>query len=338
MSEQRPTPDTREPITSGTRSNIVDIVKGIAITLVAYGHTAQGLTHRGWWVGEGAAFSDTFVYSFHMPAFFFVAGLFVMSSLAKRGGQHFAVDKLKTILYPYMLFEVINVTLEPLIGRFKSSTAPFDWKVILRNVVDGQAGWFLYVLFFCLILALVTSRVPAWLRFLAAVVAALIPRFGPIESINQVLHEFCFLAAGMWVGTSIFSLERMRAATAGLSFILLAVFQVAMVLIYGPAALWRWIYIVLGLTGTAGLFMLAKLLDKNRLGNGIAWVGRASLAVFLLSSFAQGATREVLLRVFHTQEFWLHLLLPTLVATLLPAIVWHQQDRWHLGWLFRWPF
>jgi hypothetical protein len=83
--------------------------------------------------------------------------------------------------------------------------------------------------------------------------------------------------------------------------------------------------------------MLAKLLDKNRLGNGIGMVGRASLAVFLLSSFAQGATREVLLRVFHTQEFWLHLLLPTLVATVLPAIVWHQQDRWHLGWLFRWP-
>ncbi len=338
MSELRQTPDTREPITSGTRSNIVDIVKGIAITLVAYGHTAQGMIHRGWWVGEGAVFSDTFVYSFHMPAFFFVAGLFVMGSLAKRGSQHFAVDKLKTILYPYLLFVIINVTLEPLIGRFKSETTPFDLRVILRNVADGQAGWFLYVLFVCLMLALVTARLSAWLRFLVAVLAALIPRFGPVESVNQVLREFCFLAAGMWVGTRIYSLERMRAAVAALSFILLAVFQVAMVLTYGPAALWRWIYIVLGLTGTAGLFMLAKLLDKNQLGNGIAWVGRASLAVFLLSSFAQGATREVLLRVFHTQEFWLQLLLPTLFATFLPAIVWHQQDRWHLGWLFRWPF
>ena len=338
MSEQRPTPDTREPITSGTRSNIVDIVKGIAITLVAYGHTAQGMIHRGWWVGDGAVFSDTFVYSFHMPAFFFVAGLFVMSSLAKRGSQHFAVDKLKTILYPYLLFVVINVTLEPLIGRFKSTTGPIHWKVVLLKVADGQAGWFLYVLFFCLMLALLTARLPAWLRFLAAVLAALIPRFGAVESVNQVLHEFCFLAAGTWVGTRIYSLERMRVATAALSFGLLAVFQVAMILVYGPDALGRWIYIVLGLTGTAALFMLAKLLDKNLLGNGVAWVGRASLAVFLLSSFGQGATREVLLRVFHTQEFWLQLLLPTLFATLLPAIVWYQQDRWHLGWLFRWPF
>jgi peptidoglycan/LPS O-acetylase OafA/YrhL len=153
-----------------------------------------------------------------------------------------------------------------------------------------------------------------------------------------VLREFCFLAAGMWVGTGIFRLEQMRVTTAALGFVLLAVFQTAMIYVYGPPALWRWIYIVLGLTGTAGLFMLAKLLDKHRLGHGIAWIGRGSLAVFLLSAFAQGATREVLLRVFHTREFWLQLLLPTLFATILPAIVWHQQDRWRIGWLFRWPF
>jgi hypothetical protein len=84
--------------------------------------------------------------------------------------------------------------------------------------------------------------------------------------------------------------------------------------------------------------LLAKLLDKHWAGDWFAWIGRASLAVFLLSAFAQGAAREVLLRVFHTREFWLQLLVPTFFAALLPAIVWHQQDRWRLGWLFRWPF
>jgi fucose 4-O-acetylase-like acetyltransferase len=317
---------------------MVDIVKGLAITLVAYGHTTQGMVHRGWWSGGGGRFSDVLVYSFHMPAFFFVAGLFVMGSLAKRGSRHFAVDKLKTILYPYALFFIISSAIEPLIGRFKSSTTPFHWKAFFLYLVDGDASWFLYVLFLCLMLAMVTARLPAWLRFLGAVLVGLLPPFGLAANLTQVLHEFCFLAAGMWVGTRIYSLERMRAAIAALSFVLLAAFQVAMTHIYGPSALWLWIYIVLGLTGTAALFMLAKLLDKNRLGDGMAWVGRASLAVFLLSAFAQGATREVLLRVFHTQEFWLQLLLPTLFATLLPAIVWHQQDRWRIGWLFRWPF
>jgi hypothetical protein len=259
-----------------------------------------------------------------------------MSSLAKRGSRQFTLDKLKTILYPYLLFAVIGVSIEPLIGRFKSGTKPFHWNTFLMSVADGDAGWFLFVLFLCLMLALMTARLPAWLRFLAAVLVWLIRPQEP-SIVTQVLHEFSFLAAGMWIGTRIFRLEQMRAMPAALSFVLLAAFQTAMIYVYGPPALWRWFYIVLGLTGTAGLFMLAKLLDRHQIGHGIAWIGRGSLAVFLLSAFAQGATREVLLRVFHTHEFWLQLLLPTVFATILPAIVWYQQDRWRIGWLFRWP-
>lgn len=335
MNTQTQRPDTMETITSGTRSNIVDIVKGIAIILVAYGHTAQGMIHRGWWVTPGAFFSDNFIYSFHMPAFFFVAGLFVMGSIAKRGGRRFTVEKLKTILYPYLLFVVLNAALDPLVGRFKSGQIAFQWKDFLLNLVDGEASWFLFVLFACLMVALLTVRVPHWLRFVAAAVVGMTPSFGPPLT-NQVLREFCFLAAGMWVGTRIYRLERVRASMAALGFVLLAVLQVAMIYLYGATT--RWTYIELGMTGTAGLFLLAKVLDKHSLGCGLAWVGRASLAVFLLSSFAQGATREILLRVFHTNELWLQLLLPTLFATLLPAIIWHQQDRWRLSWLFQWPF
>jgi fucose 4-O-acetylase-like acetyltransferase len=335
--EEGKRPETREPITSGVRSNVVDIMKGIAIILVAYGHTAQGMVHRGWWGGAGASFSHTFVYSFHMPAFFFIAGLFVTGSIAKRGGRRFTADKLKTILYPYVLFAIIGASLEPLIGRFKFETKPFQWHVFLVNLADGQTSWFLFVLFFCLMLALVTVRVPAWLRFLLAALVGVAAPFG-LPGISEVLREFCFLAAGMWMGHRIYRLEGMSLTTAAAGFVALAALQAAMAYTFGASLLGRSGYIEVGLTGTAGLFLLAKLLDKHRLGDGLAWIGRASLAVFLLSAFAQGATREVLLRVFHTREFWLQLLLPTFFATFLPIVVWYQQDRCRVGWLFRWPF
>ncbi|PYX90829.1 MAG: hypothetical protein DMG68_00410, partial [Acidobacteria bacterium] len=151
-------------------------------------------------------------------------------------------------------------------------------------------------------------------------------------------HEFCFLAGGMWVGHRIYALEQIRLSTAAAGFIVLAALQAIGVYIFGVSVLGRWMYIEAGLTGVASVFLLAKLLDKHWIGDGLAWVGRASLAVFLLSAFAQGATREVLLRVSHTPEFWSQLLLPTIFATLLPAIIWYQQDRWRIGWLFRWPF
>jgi fucose 4-O-acetylase-like acetyltransferase len=335
MNTQTQRPDTLEPITSGVRSNVVDIVKGIAIILVVYGHTSQGLIHRGWWVTPGAFFSDAFIYSFHMPAFFFVAGLFVVGSITKRGARRFTIEKLKTILYPYFLIVVLGAAINPLVERFKLSHEPFQWKAFLLNMADGDANWFLFVLFVCLMVALLTVRVPAWLRFVAAALIGMTPPFGPPLT-NQVLREFCFVAAGMWVGTHIYRLERLRATTAALGFVVLALLQIAMIYRYGFTT--RWTYIELGLTGTAGLFLLARLLDKHSVGNGLAWAGRASLAVFLLSPYAQGATREILVRVFHTKELWLQLLLSTLFATLLPAIVWYQQDRWRLGWLFQWPF
>jgi hypothetical protein len=79
------------------------------------------------------------------------------------------------------------------------------------------------------------------------------------------------------------------------------------------------------------------LLEGRRIGDGLAWLGQASLAIFLLSAFAQGATRAILLVIFHTRELWLQLLLPTAFAALLPAIVWYRQKRWHLEWLFYSP-
>jgi fucose 4-O-acetylase-like acetyltransferase len=198
MEELPQTPANLEPITSGMRSQLVDIVKGAAIILVAYGHTAQGVVHRGWWTVRGADFSRSLIYSFHMPAFFFIAGLFVRGSISRRGARGVAVEKWKTILYPYLLFSLIFAAVQPLVGRFEFRAAPFQWKVFLLHLVDGDASWFLFVLFFCFMLALLTSRLPNWLRFLVAAVVGMTPAFGPPLT-NQVLREFCFLAAGMWV-------------------------------------------------------------------------------------------------------------------------------------------
>jgi fucose 4-O-acetylase-like acetyltransferase len=328
-------PETHEPLTSAKRSNLVDIVKGIAIILVTLGHTAQGMVHRGWWDTPSASFFRALIYSVHMPAFFFVAGLFLHGSIERRGKFDFTVEKSKSILYPYLLFGVIYTAVRPLVGRFEMQTQPFQWQTFMITIVDGDASWFLFALFFCFMLALLTISLRDWLRFLLAVAIGLTPAFGPPLT-NQVLHEFCFLAAGMWFGSRVYRFEIISPVAAAYGLALLTAFQTVMIYLFGPAA--RWSYIGLGLTGTAGLLLIASLLEKHRAGDALNWIGRASLGIFLLSAFAQGGTRVVLETVFHTHSFWLQLLLPTTFATLLPAIVWHRQNRWRLTWLFYWPF
>jgi fucose 4-O-acetylase-like acetyltransferase len=323
-----------EPVPEKMRSSIVDIVKGIAITLVVYGHTAQGAMHRGWWTGPKSIFSNAFIYSFHMPTFFFVAGLFVMSSFEKRGSRKFTFEKIQTILYPYILWLLIRACLEPLVSRFKLSPHAFSWTSFILNLLDGDADWFLFTLFCCLMLAMATRRVPdRWRLVIALIVAMIMPAYGPVI-LWRVAQEFCFVAAGMWVGKRIFRLESMRMSVGFIEFVLLGMIQILIIRRF--PILQQWATVILAFTGIAALILLAKLLDHSWVGDSFAWVGQASLGVFLLSPFAQGASREFLLRICHTQKLYLQLLFPTIVAVLLPAIIWHRQEQLHIGRLFHW--
>ncbi len=330
-----------DPLTAPVRSNAVDIVKGFAILLVTYEHTGQGMSARGWWTTPSRHFSYLYVYSFHMPAFFFIAGLFIAGSIQRRGPRRFTLEKIKTILYVYVLWMIFVVAMEPFIGHFRTNSLPVDWKTLPVSLIDGSAGWFFPVLFSCQIIALFTRSMPPWLRFvLAAAAAALMPTRG-YEVFYKSLWFFSFVAAGMLVGRSIFMLNRLPRWSAALGAVLVLGIQAAAVNHFEYAisfgAPTAYLAVLLGLTGTAGLFLIARTIEHTRFGNAWAWIGEASLAIFLIAQFAQGATRELLSRVAHTNEFWLQLILPTLVSTLLPAVLWHQQKRWHLGWLFRWP-
>ena len=331
-----------DPLTAPVRSNAVDIVKGFAILLVTYEHTGQGMLSRGWWTGASREFSFHFVYSFHMPAFFFLAGLFVTGSMQRRGPKDFILEKMKTLLYLYLAWAILLSAIEPLISRFKRSPLPVHWSNFPVSLINGFAGWFFPVLFLCLMLALLTRGIPAWLRLgLAVVAAVMMPAYG-YEVFYKTIWHFSFLAGGMVVGRSIFKLSMIPRWAAALGAMAVFAAQAAVVYHYGAAVEFggvpEWLAVILGFTGTAGLFLIARTLDHTRAGDAWAWIGSASLAIFLMAQFPQGATRELLLRVAHSHGFWVQLLVPTIISTLLPAILWHQQRRWHLGWLFRWPF
>jgi len=166
------------------------------------------------------------------------------------------------------------------------------------------------------------------------------PAFG-FEVFYKTVWYFSFLAGGMLVGRLVFKLTSLPRWTAALCAVILFALQALVVYHFGATVDFggppEWLAVTLGFTGTLGLFLIARTIENTPAGNAWAWIGRASLGIFLLAQFPQGATRELLLRFAHTHEFWLQLIVPTIVSTLLPAILWHQQKRWRIGWLFRWP-
>ena len=94
------------------RNSWVDYAKAIGIILVVFGHVERGLISAGM-VTDPASLAalmlaDSVIYSFHMPLFFFLSGLFFIESLARRGRIGLLANKLDTLIYPYILWSLLQ--------------------------------------------------------------------------------------------------------------------------------------------------------------------------------------------------------------------------------------
>ena len=322
-------------------------MRGLAISLVVLGHTNQGIAHRGWWGTANTGDElQAFIYAFHMPAFFFVSGVFLRKSVERQGKLRFTLAKIRTILYPYALWTCIYLLASLLFRRFMVQAIP-SWQSFLYNLLTGYGGWFLPALFFCLMLGMLVRKLPFPYLLVLSVMACLLFPVTSISFVDRGLGELPFLVVGIGIGMGIgtgagrgdgaayLRLEGLSRGLAMSSYVVLA--SVLLVLTLWLRADVPGLFLVEGMLGTAMLLMLARVLDQSVAARGLAWIGRASLGVFLMAPFPQGAGRA-LLQAVHVTRPYPQLLLPTLLAVLVPAWLYHHRTRLRLGWLFVSPW
>jgi fucose 4-O-acetylase-like acetyltransferase len=315
---------------------LIDIVRGLAISLVALGHTNQGIVHRGWWgASQFGNTLDRAIYYFHMPAFFFVSGIFLYPGVNKRGPRGYAAERLRTVLYPYALWSVIQYAGIKVFHRYTVQSVPTPHQYLV-NLVTGNFSWFLPTIFVALMIAVLLRRSPPTLLFVLAVVVALLWRPVGAADIDLALHFLPFLVAGTWVGMAFERLERVPAWAAPPIAAAICVL-LAEVAIHNLGAS-IYLFLPLGFLGIFMLLMVARTLGKGRLARLFAWAGQASFGIFLLSQYPQGAIRELLWHGLDTTQPVLHLIVATLLAVLLPAWFYQYRVRLRIAWLFVWPF
>lgn len=317
------------------RINCVEAVKGIAIVLMVYGHVAQGVHHRGWWDSPAYYFQERFIYSFHMAAFFFASGLFVSGSIARYGGAQFVLQRMRTVLWPY-LFCVAGFITDQWLGSAASAGSRDFIHSILIPALTGEASWFLPSLFLCLLLSMLTERLPAWARVAGAIALHLFWPIGAFRVLNGVAKYFVFTATGQWLGRRIERVESIP-RWVGLcgAIAMFAAVAAANLSAFSQA---RAIGILLGLLGTASLFLLSVALRDTVFDSAARWCGAASLGIFVLHPFFQGATRLLLARSISSHAVLPNVLIPTVVAVIGPGLLWHFREQLHIGFLFAFPW
>lgn len=171
------------------RIEYIDTTKAILIVLVMIGHIfLTGPLHD-------------FIYTFHMPAFFIISGMFIttkdrtISSLIKK--------KFYTLIIPFIFFEVIGSFVYIIRYGFTQSVFGFIYNTLTLHCNTGT-DWFLVTLFFAEILFMIMQKsirsksAKIIFSIIAVLLALVLPNNHFFNIARRILIAVGFLSFGFY--------------------------------------------------------------------------------------------------------------------------------------------
>jgi fucose 4-O-acetylase-like acetyltransferase len=290
----------------------VDSARGLGIVLVVYGHAYRGLPAAAL---DGAGFSLNFldyaIYTFHMPLFFFLSGLFARRSQAK-GARRFWTDKLLMLVYPYLLWSLLQGGMQIAFAGF-ANHLPSDAALLGILWRPIQQFWFLYALFWCHVLFVAFRRASD--RVLIAMAASSIVMTLTLDLgvASTVTWGFTYFVLGVVMADRIERLPTSPAMTAALC----AAFAVSAVVGF-TAGMGSGADVPAALCGIAATVALSRsLLARSMV---LQVLGSLSMSIFVMHVIATATIRTVLLGALHIDNLALLLLAGTAAGILLPVL------------------
>lgn len=266
----------------------VDYAKGIAIIFVAYRHVIYGLLYQGVSITPALMDANELLYGFRMPLFFFLAGLFYASSVKKRGANNFIVSKVNTLLYPYLLWCIIQLTLQLVFSHYTNGKRVFgDYVDILIHPRNMLQLWYLFALFNVSALYLFADQVlklKPWMHLILGIVLlAMKPLAGNISTLSDIMIYYVYFAIGH-LSASFFFEDRVQKQLA----------SIPKVVILLPVFLWIQYYCMmnhnmniflfsaLAMVGGLLVIMISMVLSKYNILRFLQTLGHYSLFIYLL--------------------------------------------------------
>lgn len=267
------------------RNAYFDNAKIILIFLVVFGHLIQPF------ISASSELNTLYlwIYTFHMPAFIFLAGFFAKGS----GNREYIINLAKKLLIPYILFQLLYTGYYFFIGKENWQTGIFypHWSL-----------WFLFSLFCWHILLSWFKKTPAVLSITLAVLLGLIVGYfgevGHTFSLSRTFVFFPFFLIGYWLTKDHVMLLKRKSVKVASLIILSAV---AIAIYIAPDLNSGWLlasksYGDLGMPEYGGLARLLVYATSALMAMSIlAWVpqqklritdlGRRTLYVYLLHGF-----------------------------------------------------
>lgn len=284
------------------RTAYFDNAKWILIFLVVFGHMIQPF------ITESKAIHTlyTWMYTFHMPAFIFLAGFF-----AKGAGDFKFIGKLaKKLIIPYIIFQILYTVFYFLLGKS-------DWYT--DTIFYPQWSlWFLFSLFCWHLMLILYKKIPPFLGISIALAVGILVGFadnvGHTFSLSRTFVFFPYFLIGFWVTKNhVFLLKKKAVKYSAVLFLAVA----ALVIYFLPDINSGWLlasksYSTLGTVEFGAFARLAVYVTSTLMAAAVlAWMpqkqlsitmlGTRTLYVYLLHGFFVQYFRET--ELFHVEGF-----------------------------------
>ncbi|MGI2026838.1 acyltransferase family protein [Endozoicomonas acroporae] len=311
------------------RSLWVDYSKAIGIVLVVYGHVARGVYNASIPVNVGVyTLVDSLVYTFHMPLFFFLSGLFFMNSLGRRGRLKLISSKIDTIVYPYLLWSLIQGGVIVVLSSFTNNKVEASTLLTILWQPQWQF-WFLYALFMIFVFSsILFNSSENRLILLAFAVSILLYIFQKqlpsAYNLGFITNNLVFFIAGILYDRY----KKLFPGSGDLNFTLFAfiIFAVSQYIFHLQLDMNYEDKGVLSLLLAMISIVFIVLLSQSLVRKPIHWfliVGSASMSIYLLHILAGSGVRIILVNLFYIYDPAIHLVIGTLAGVIFPVVVFY---------------
>jgi len=276
-----------------------------------------------------------------MPLFFFLAGLFFYESLAKRSWVVFVASKVDSIIYPYIIWSIIQGSTEVMLGRFTNGTVTFSEVFNFLSAPRAQF-WFLYAIFQIFILgSAIYRRKNKWYFLCISIISSIgylnnfeISGFSRIQSL---LPNFTFFSLGiLYNEISDFMYRHRIKFLVPLLIIFIGgqwLFHSGLPVTSASGALPQFI---LALSSIIFVCVLCQNISSTSLP-ALAILGKFSMPIYLAHVITAAGVRIIFQKYFGITDVTLHVISGVLSGLWVPIMVNKLSWKIGCGFLFSIP-
>ncbi|RDI36497.1 fucose 4-O-acetylase-like acetyltransferase [Gluconacetobacter liquefaciens] len=319
----------------------VDYVKGIGIILVVLGHVLRGIEKAGIVQKNNAlTIVDSIIYSFHMPLFFVVSGLFFHSSMEKRHSDGLIRNKFDTIVYPYIVWSIIQGGIEIFLSHYTNSHfRPIELLSILWMPRDQF--WFLYILMMCFVVFVIIEVTFSSVNYLFLTI--ILSFFCVFRyELNAPFIFDLFLANAVYFSFGILCGQFMALFEGACRKYIILLLVTVLASQYIFHFVYDFNYTKIGffslyLSLITILFIISVSINLKDRANIIKYIGKYSMPIYLIHVIVGSGMRIVMHGAFHINNLYIQAISGTVVGIFFPIAIYKYANSFGLSALFIMP-